>query len=313
MALPSILPYTMPDASALPENRVSWRPESKRAVLLIHDMQNYFVNAFTPGQSPVTELVHNIQLLKEKCAGLGIPVVYSAQPGGQTPDERGLQQDFWGKGIDGGPDQKQIIELLAPAEDDTLLTKWRYSAFQKTGLEELMQRKGRDQLIICGIYAHIGCLMTACEAFMKDIQPFYIADAVADFSLDHHKMALTYAAERCAVVLPAGRLIDELTSAGGQAAAAGSGEAVLSFVEMREQVAKLLDEPAAAIADQDNLINHWGLDSVRIMMLVEKWRLGGKEVTFVDLAERPTLSEWWSFLSACSGRKEMPNIDYYAQ
>jgi bifunctional isochorismate lyase/aryl carrier protein len=209
-----------------------------------------------------------------------------------------------------------VVSPLAPGEEDTLLTKWRYSAFQKTGLAELMQRKGRDQLIICGIYAHIGCLMTACEAFMRDIQPFYIADAVADFSLEHHKMALTYAAERCAVVLPARRLLDELNRAAelaGEETAAASEHTMLSLAAMREQVAELLDEPAAAIADHDDLINHWGLDSVRIMMLVEKWRLGGNEVTFVDLAERPTLAEWWSLFSIPSGREELPNIDYYAQ
>ena len=32
--------------------------------------------------------------------------------------------------------------------------------------------------------------LTACEAFMDGIQPFFVADAVADFSLEHHKQAL---------------------------------------------------------------------------------------------------------------------------
>ncbi|MBW7461019.1 isochorismatase family protein, partial [Paenibacillus sepulcri] len=84
MALPSILPYTMPTASELPENKVSWSPDPKRAVLLIHDMQQYFVDAFTPGESPVNELVANISMLRKQCVEFGIPVVYTAQPGGQT-------------------------------------------------------------------------------------------------------------------------------------------------------------------------------------------------------------------------------------
>ncbi|GIH92304.1 isochorismatase family protein [Planobispora siamensis] len=199
MAIPPIQPYPMP--SDLPANRVDWRPDPRRAVLLVHDMQNYFLRAFTPGQSPLVELMSNVLALREHCADLGVPVVYSAQPGGQSPEERGLLLDFWGGGIGHDPQEARIVEELAPRPGDVLLTKWRYSAYQRTGLAELMAAQGRDQLVICGIYAHIGVLMTACEAFMRDVQTFVVADAVADFSLDHHRMALTYAAERCAVTV----------------------------------------------------------------------------------------------------------------
>lgn len=199
MALPSIQPYEMP--SDLPENRVSWTPDPARAVLLVHDMQNHFLRAFTRGRAPLVDLMANVLALRERCSDLGMPVVYSAQPGGQTPRQRGLQLDFWGDGVGADPADAAIADELAPRPDDVLLTKWRYSAFQRTGLAELLERLGRDQLVICGIYAHIGVLMTAGEAFMRDVQAFVVADAVADFSLDHHRMALTYAAGRCAVTL----------------------------------------------------------------------------------------------------------------
>ncbi|GII00797.1 isochorismatase family protein [Planobispora takensis] len=199
MAIPPIQPYPMP--SDLPANRVGWRPDPRRTVLLVHDMQNYFLRAFTPGQSPLVELMSNVLALRERCADLGVPVVYSAQPGGQSTEERGLLLDFWGGGIGHDPQEAQIVDELAPRPGDVLLTKWRYSAYQRTGLAELMAAQGRDQLVICGIYAHIGVLMTACEAFMRDVQTFVVADAVADFSADHHRMALTYAAERCAVTV----------------------------------------------------------------------------------------------------------------
>ncbi len=54
--------------------------------------------------------------------------------------------------------------------------------------------------MVTGVYAHIGVLMTACDAWMSDVQAFVVADAVADFSEREHKMALEWAAGRCAVV-----------------------------------------------------------------------------------------------------------------
>ncbi|HEY2491352.1 MAG TPA: isochorismatase family protein [Paenibacillus sp.] len=313
MAIPTILPYPMPTESDLPNHKVTWKPDPKRAVLLIHDMQQYFLDAFTYRQSPVVELLANIQLLKSQCHELGIPVIYTAQPGGQTPTERGLLQDFWGAGINDGPIQKKIVEELAPDEHDIVLTKWRYSGFQKTNLREILHEQGRDQLIVSGIYAHIGCLLTACDAFMMDVQPFFVADAVADFSLEHHKMALTYASERCAVTLTTQRLHDELRSAQGTKGETGirADFPSLTLESVREQVAEILHESPSDIADNDDLIISRGLDSIRIMSLVERWRRSGVEVTFAELAERPTLVEWWRLLITRS-QQVLPNIDYFA-
>ncbi len=44
------------------------------------------------------------------------------------------------------------------------------------------------------MYAHLSVLLTAADAFMNDIQPFVVADAVADFSAEEHAMALRWAA-----------------------------------------------------------------------------------------------------------------------
>lgn len=83
----------------LSEQKVNWKMEPERSVLLIHDMQQYFLNAFVPNQSPLTELVQNIQVLWERCTELEIPIVYTAQPGNQKQEDRALLTDFWGPGL----------------------------------------------------------------------------------------------------------------------------------------------------------------------------------------------------------------------
>ncbi|MFC7302949.1 isochorismatase family protein [Streptomyces monticola] len=203
MALPAIAPYPMPTADELPANRVEWTVDPSRAVLLVHDLQKYFLRAFQQDSSPVTELLGNVGRLAKQARALGVPVVYSAQPGGQSPAERGLQQDFWGPGLPDEESAKAIAAPVAPEDGDTVLTKWKYSAFVRTDLAERMRAQGRDQLVIVGVYAHIGVMMSACDAWMQDIQAFLVADAVADFSRADHDMALRWAAAKCAVVTTA--------------------------------------------------------------------------------------------------------------
>jgi bifunctional isochorismate lyase/aryl carrier protein len=126
--LPAIDPYPMPTAADLPVNRVDWTPTAGRAVLLVHDMQNHFLRAFTPDTSPVAELVANINRLTARCRALGVPVVYSAQPGGQSGEQRGLQLDMWGNGIGPDPGDAAILPAVEPSNEDIRLTKWRYNA-----------------------------------------------------------------------------------------------------------------------------------------------------------------------------------------
>ena len=175
-----------------------WTLDPARAVLLVHDMQRYFLAPFS--QDVRNPLVHNCVVLRDRCVDLGVPVRYTAQPGGMTEEQRGLLKDFWGPGMRVDPLDRQIVEELAPRPVDTVFTKWRYSAFFRSDLLVQMREQGRDQLIICGVYAHVGILMTAVEAFTNDIQSFLVADAVGDFSAEHHRMALEYAASRCSMV-----------------------------------------------------------------------------------------------------------------
>ncbi|MGA8942616.1 MAG: isochorismatase family protein [Thermoactinomyces sp.] len=299
MSIPAVSAYSMPAGSELPKNKAQWKADPERSVLLIHDMQKYFLKVYSRGESPMVELLRNVQMLKKQCAELGIPVVYTAQPGDQKPGDRALLQDFWGPGLSSNPSETEIIDELKPDENDIVLTKWRYSAFKKTNLLNILQERGRDQLIISGVYAHIGCLLTACDAFMMDIQPFLVADAIADFSLEHHRMAVTYAAERCAVTTSTRMLLDELKSSKGfqNEKAPDTDFPALTYQLVRKQVADLLDESPSDISDHEDLINR-GLDSIRIMSLVENWRRAGAEVNFMVLAEQPTLSSWWKLLSS---------------
>jgi len=203
--IPPIEPYELPRAGDLPAPVPSWTVDPRRAVLLVHDMQRYFLR---PLPAPLLDpLLANAAHLRARCAERGIPVAYTAQPGAMDDAQRGLLKDFWGPGMRRSPADRQITAELAPARGDWLLTKWRYSAFFRSDLLDRMRAHGRDQLIVCGVYAHVGVLMTAVDAFTHDIETFLVADAVADFCAADHRQALDYAARHCAVVSTAKEVV----------------------------------------------------------------------------------------------------------
>ncbi|WP_181783035.1 isochorismatase family protein [Pseudonocardia pini] len=214
MSLPSIQAYDLP--TELPAGRVDWRPDPNRAALLVHDMQRYFLAPYAG--APIPQVTANIQALLTACRERGIPVFYTAQPGRQAAEDRGLLTEFWGAGIgaviDTDPQAEDIVPALAPEPADTVLTKWRYSAFQRSDLAERLAAAGRDHLVITGVYAHIGCQTTAVEAFMRDVAPFMVSDAVADFSRERHDQACEYVAQRCGALTTTAAALEAFSPVG---------------------------------------------------------------------------------------------------
>ncbi|MCC4264140.1 isochorismatase family protein [Oceanimonas baumannii] len=210
MGLPVITDYAQPTAAELPKARAPWQPEAHRLALLVHDMQRYFLRPFNAGSAPLAPAIANIAALIAHCRARNIPVFYTAQKGNQQRCDRGLQADLWGPGMSRDPEHEDIIEELAPRAEDHVLVKHRYSAFQRSNLETLMRVRGRDQLLVTGVYAHIGCTATLAEAFQLDIEPFIAADAVADFSRDDQLSALHWIARTCGVPMTTEQLLKAL-------------------------------------------------------------------------------------------------------
>ncbi|OTA18554.1 2,3-dihydro-2,3-dihydroxybenzoate synthetase [Xenorhabdus vietnamensis] len=200
MSIPKIESYTLQSPEFNVVNSVKWKHDNNRSILLIHDMQTYFLDFFSLDLKQ--ELVKNCQKLVSYARKNNLPIVYTAQCGDMSEKERGLLYDIWGKGMNSKTEHTDIVKEIAPREEDTVLTKWRYSAFHATPLDEIFIEKKRDQIIICGVFAHIGIQTSAVDAYSRDIEVFLVQDAIADFSKQAHLQTLIYATECCASVLP---------------------------------------------------------------------------------------------------------------
>jgi bifunctional isochorismate lyase / aryl carrier protein len=191
-----IQPYAMPSAECLNLNKVDWPLDASDAVLLVHDMQQYWLDFFVdarPVLNAVTDLVNAARRAK-------VPIVYSRGERPKHQAERALGLDMWGPGLAHPSitdDDVAITASLAPHADDFVIDKVRVSAFYETPLPALLAKLGRKQLWVCGVFAHHGVMVSSIEAFMRNYKVQLIADAVGDYSEDDHWMALRYIAQTC--------------------------------------------------------------------------------------------------------------------
>ena len=76
----------------------------------------------------------------------------------------------------------------------------------------------------------------------------------------------------------------------------------LSAEQVRADVARLLGCDPAELGEQEDLLD-LGLDSMRIMSLVESWRTAGAPgLEFADLAENPRLDRWTELVARAGER-----------
>jgi pyochelin synthetase len=78
--------------------------------------------------------------------------------------------------------------------------------------------------------------------------------------------------------------------------------------QIREALSEVLGIPPETLADTDNLISH-GLDSIRTMALVGRWRSAGAEVDYAELAREPTVAAWTRLLEQRLSVARPPEAD----
>lgn len=74
------------------------------------------------------------------------------------------------------------------------------------------------------------------------------------------------------------------------------GKLIYDKTDFYTEIAAILRIPKEELAEFESPQDA-GLDSVRLLTLSEKWRKRGIDVSFMELAERPSFTAWWGLLS----------------
>ena len=165
----------------VPEYRVQAgvRVDSSRTVLLIGDMQNDFV---TEGGTLVVpdaeETVAAIRKLLDLARGAGMRVVFVQD----THNEGDPEWEIWGEHCREGSWGWQVVDGLAPNEDEVTIRKPRYDAFYGTDLEHMLRLWDVNTLIVCGTVANICVHYTASSAAMRWFNVIVPRDCISSFN-----------------------------------------------------------------------------------------------------------------------------------
>jgi nicotinamidase-related amidase len=118
-----------------------------------------------------------------------VPVVYVNEEGGRWRSDaaRVVQSALQGKGGD-------LVEGLVPGESDAVILKHRYSAFDHTPLEILLELREVERIVLIGS-ATEGCVVqTAIDARELGLKVTILEDACATTGSELEEIALRYAA-----------------------------------------------------------------------------------------------------------------------
>jgi nicotinamidase-related amidase len=133
----------------------------------------------------------HIAALKEKAAARGIPVIYANDNFGRwRSDFREAVRHCLEDGVRGEP----LATLLKPDEDDYFVLKTKHSAFYSTTLELLLEYLQARRVILTGVATDACVLMTAADAYMRDLEIYVPSDCVAAQSAAENRKALEYMA-----------------------------------------------------------------------------------------------------------------------
>jgi nicotinamidase-related amidase len=184
-----------------------WRPVAPLAgpasALIVVDMNRPFVEAGYPLSSPNARAV--LPRVAEAVAAFrraNRPVLWVMQGHHSVPHDRGAHlAGWWPTPLLEGTDDVTLASGLEVAPGEKVIVKRRYSAFHQTDLELTLRCLGIRQVVMAGVLTNVCPFTTAADAFMRDFDVYFLADATASFNRMLHVGGLCTIAGWCGHVV----------------------------------------------------------------------------------------------------------------
>lgn len=180
---------------------------NKGTALLVIDMQAYFLDPSSHAYfHEAGEIVENVIKLVQSFRSSRLPIIFTRHAL-TTDEDGGIMLRWWGDlPIDGEP-LSTVDSRLDPQEGEKVVRKTRYSAFIGTDLDDILQKKGVERVVITGVMTHLCCETTARDAFMRDLEVWFVMDATATDTEVLHLGSLRALADGFALLATTGEVL----------------------------------------------------------------------------------------------------------
>ena len=163
-----------------------------RYAILVNDMLNDFIHGKLKCDR-AAQIIPKIKLLLEKARQKDIPIYYCNDE--HLPNDT-YELRLWGPHAMKDTDGAKVIDELRPYANDYIVPKRRYSSFDGTSLDRLLEGtyngKGVDTIVMTGVHTHICVKHTVYDAFVRGYDVIVAEDGVEAFTGDDHVAGLKY-------------------------------------------------------------------------------------------------------------------------
>jgi isochorismate hydrolase len=162
----------------------------RNSVLLVIDMQRFFLDEDSHAYIPASKaILPNVQNLIESYHKARLPVIFT-QHALLEEEDPGIMGRWWKDVLREEDPKSELHSSILPSDKDIVIRKTKYNAFMGTQLEDFLEIKLASSVVICGVMTDLCCETTAREAFSRDYEVYFLADATATITEDLHLSSL---------------------------------------------------------------------------------------------------------------------------
>jgi len=163
----------MPRSKDLHGSAPDQHPDALLIIDLISDFEFPDGNRLLRNSQP---LIDSLLRLKTRAHAAHVPVIYVNDNRGRWRSDR---SHFVAHCMNSKSKGRELAAALCPEERDYFVFKPKHSAFFATPLDALLKHLGTQRLILTGVTVEQCILMTAVEAYLRDLDIMVPRDCVA--------------------------------------------------------------------------------------------------------------------------------------